>query len=130
MQALFCGNLSKGMKLVGIYHDDIRELIVQHFGPTMLNPLDQRGNETLQFLTLQAPSAAEIYGDIPPECCVILVSGSLTMGIDAVGPYPDRDTAFSNAVALTFGSKTSNFYPIEIAPEYAELRQHIAKILG
>ena len=130
MQALFCGNLSKGMKLVGIYHDDTCERLNQQLGPAMANPLDQKSKETMQFLSLQAPSAADIYGDIALERCVILVSGSLTMGIDAVGPYPDRDTAFSNAVALTFGSKTSNFYPIEIAPEYAELGRHIVKMLG
>ena len=64
MQALFCGNLSKGMKLVGIYHDDTCERLNQQLGPAMANPLDQKSKETMQFLSLQAPSAADIYGDI------------------------------------------------------------------
>ncbi|MDP2248740.1 MAG: hypothetical protein Q8J65_11450 [Nitrosomonadales bacterium] len=132
MKALFSGNLMRGMKLVGVYTDVESEKIARYLSANSSNRslMDCANVEHNQFIELAVPSAAGIYGDIPPNACVILVSGSLTRGISAVGPYPDKTTAFSNAVALTFGSKSSNFYPVEIEPEYDELRVRLSKVIA
>lgn len=132
MKALFSGNLMRGMKLVGVYTDAESEKIAHYLSTDVGsgNLLDCMTLEQNQFIELAVPSAAGMYGDIPYNTCVILVSGSLTRGISAVGPYPDKDTAFSNAVALTFGSKSSNFYPVEIEPEYDEFRARLGKVIA
>lgn len=132
MKALFSGNLMKGMKLVGVYTDTEAERIAHYLSTDSSTgrPGDCANLEQNQFVELAVPSAAGVYGDIAHDACVILVSGSLTRGISAVGPYPDKVTAFSNAVALTFGSKSSNFYPVEIEAEYDEFRAKLAKLIA
>lgn len=132
MKALFCGNLMRGMKLVGVYTDAESEKIAHYLSNEVVDGdlLNCVNLEQNQFVELAVPSTAGIYGDIPYNTCVILVSGSLTRGISAVGPYPDKATAFSNAVALTFGSKSSNFYPVEIEPEYDEFRARLDKVIA
>ncbi|CAG0978072.1 hypothetical protein MTYP_01600 [Methylophilaceae bacterium] len=132
MKALFSGNLMKGMKLVGVYTDAESERIARYLGANSAtgDMLDCVNLEYRQFVELAVPSAATIYGDIARNACVILVSGSLTRGISAVGPYPDRNTAFNNAVALTFGSKSANFYPVEIEAEYEEFRAVLAAVIA
>jgi len=132
MKALFSGNMVVGMRLVGVYEDADCEKISQYLKshPEHTDIMDASHLELTQFLALKPPMAASIYGDIPPDQAVILASGSLTRGLTAVGPYPDRSLALSNAVMLTFGTKSSNYFSVEIDPGYDDLRAKLREILG
>lgn len=121
MQAVFWGNLVSGMKLLGVF-EDARAPIIAH----KLDCLAASDTDCVSLLLpLKAPSAAHLYVNIEPPQLVILLSGSVTRGLQGVGPYPDRQTALSQAVALTFGNPNQNFYAVELAPDLADLRQQL-----
>ncbi|HSH73313.1 MAG TPA: hypothetical protein VK974_09675 [Methylophilaceae bacterium] len=132
MKALFSGNMIKGMKLVGVYADEDCAKIASYLKahPENSDVLDSTHLELTQFVDLTPPMAASIYGEIPQDQCVILATGSLTRGLRAVGPYPDRSVALSNAVSLTFGSKSSNYFSVEIEAEYEPLRVSLKKVIS
>ena len=132
MKALFRGNLSQGMKLVGIYEEEdchvIAHWLAEQF-PQGQNPLDSEAHVSTQFLEIEPKFVANVYGENAPEDRCLLASGSLTRGIKAIGPYPNKSAAMSTAVSLNFGNKSTSYYGLDQAPECAELRALIQGLL-
>lgn len=133
MKALLRGNLSQGMKLVGIYDEEACHLIaawlVQQF-PLGTNSLDSEKHESTQFLEIEPKFVPNVYGENTPEQRCLLAQGSLTRGIKAIGPYPNKSAAMSTAVSLNFGNKTGSYYALEQDESVAELRQQINTMLA
>lgn len=133
MKALFRGNLSQGMKLVGIYEEEdchvIAAWLMQEY-PMGLNPLDSALHESTQFLEIEPKFVGNVYGETTPEQRCILAQGSLTRGIKAIGPYPNKTAAMSNAVSLNFGNKSASYYTLEQDESATELRQQINTMLA
>ncbi|MCB5186520.1 hypothetical protein LG200_00700 [Methylobacillus caricis] len=124
MKALFKGNVIQGVRLVGVYEDEdvaaIEAYMAEQFGQVLPNGEKQ----FYQFIDLIPSSQAAQYGEIPPASRNILVSGSLTRGIVARGPFPARSIALGYAVNLSFGH-TANYYVVDLEPEFAELRDKL-----
>lgn len=131
MKALFRGSLSKGMKLVGIFDSADCEKVAAYMSigfPPNNNLLDNN-REYTQFIDIETRSIVSGYGNSTPSERTLLAMGSLTRGIVTMGPYPNRNAALTNAVALNFGSPNTGYYAIEQAPEYEALRKDIAHML-
>lgn len=131
MKALFRGNLSKGMKLIGVYAlgdcEKVAEYVALAF-PEAGHLLDNQ-REYIQFIDIDTRAVVSGYGENDPEALTILASGSLTRGVNTIGPYPNRNAALSNAVALNFGNRNTGYFAVELAPEYQPLRQAIQHML-
>ncbi|MPS49340.1 hypothetical protein [Methylobacillus sp.] len=128
MKALFRGNVIKGMRLVGVYDDEDQPVIEQYLDQ-LDGPITDNDEKLFhQFVDLIPSSQAEQYGDIPPQSRVILVSGSLTRGIVARGPFPARSIALGYAVNLSFGQMT-NYYVVDQEPEYMPLRDKLYSLV-
>jgi len=124
MKALFRGNVIRGMRLVGVYEDQ-DQAAIDHYMNQLDDPLANNQDRLFhQFVDLTPSSHAAQYGEIPPASRTILVSGSLTRGVIARGPFPARSIALGYAVNLSFGQST-NYYVIDLEPEYAELRDSL-----
>lgn len=129
MKALFRGNVIQGMRLVGVF-DDEDQAAVEEYVSKLDNPVtDNVEKQFHQFVDLTPSSHAPQYGDIPPPARVILVSGSLTRGIVARGPFPTRSIALGYAVNLSFG-QTANYYVIDLEPEFAALRDKLYELVN
>lgn len=121
MKALFRGNVISGMRLVGIYEDEEVAAIETYMAEKFAAAVPNNEKQFYQFIDLTPSSQAAQYGSIPPTSRTILVSGSLTRGIVARGPFPARSIALGYAVNLSFGH-TANYYVVDLEPEFAELR--------
>ena len=129
MKALFRGNVIQGMRLVGVF-DDEDQAVIEEYVDNLDRPVTDNVEKLFhQFVDLTPSSHATQYGDIPPHSRVILVTGSLTRGIVARGPFPTRFIALGYAVNLSFG-QTSNHYVIDLEPEFAALRDKLYALVG
>lgn len=131
MKALFKGNLTKGMKLIGVYALADCEKVADYIAlayPETGHLLDTQ-REFIQFVDIDTRAIVSGYGQSDPEEQTLLASGSLTRGLHSIGPYPNRNAALSNAVALNFGNRNSAYYAVELAPEYQTLRNAIQQML-
>lgn len=131
MKALFKGSLSRGIKLVGIFDSADCEKVAAYMSigfPPNNNLLDNN-RELTQFVDIESRSIVSGYGDSSPSERTLLAMGSLTRGMMTIGPYPNRNAALTNAIALNFGSTDTGYYAIEQAPEYESLRKDIAHML-
>lgn len=129
MKALFRGNVIQGMRLVGVFDDEDQATIEEYMENLDSLETDNVKKLFYQFVDLTPSSNASQYGDIPPLSRVILVSGSLTRGIVARGPFPTRPIALGYAVNLSFGH-SANYYVIDLEPEFAALRDKLYQLVG
>lgn len=128
MKALFRGSVIKGMRLVGVYEDEDQAVIEQYLDQ-LDGPVTDNGEKLFhQFVDLIPSSQSTQYGDIPLQSRVILVSGSLTRGIVARGPFPARSIALGYAVNLSFG-QTANYYVVDQEPEFLTLRDKLYSLV-
>ncbi|MGY1490572.1 hypothetical protein ACW4YW_14275 [Methylobacillus pratensis] len=128
MKALFRGSVIKGMRLVGVYEDEDQAVIEQYLDQ-LDGPVTDNGEKLFhQFVDLIPSSQSTQYGDIPLQSRVILVSGSLTRGIVAWGPFPARSIALGYAVNLSFG-QTANYYVVDQEPEFVPLRDKLYSLV-
>lgn len=129
MKALFRGNVIRGMRLVGVF-DDEDQAVIEEYVDNLDSPVTDNVEKLFhQFVDLTPSSHDSQYGDIPPLSRVILVSGSLTRGIVARGPFPARTIALGYAVNLSFG-QTANYYVIDLEPDFAVLRDKLYALVG
>ena len=128
MKALFRGSVIKGMRLVGVFEDDDQAVIEQYLEQLDGPVTDNAEKQFHQFVDLIPSSQSTQYGEIPLQARVILVSGSLTRGIVARGPFPARSIALGYAVNLSFGH-TANYYVVDLEPEFATLRDKLHSLV-
>ncbi|MFJ5446115.1 hypothetical protein ACIKP9_07735 [Methylobacillus methanolivorans] len=128
MKALFRGSVIKGMRLVGVYEDEDQAVIEEYLDRVDGPVTDNAEKQFHQFVDLIPSSQSTQYGDIPPQSRVVLVSGSLTRGIIARGPFPARSIALGYAVNLSFG-QTANYYVVDLDPEFVPLRDKLYSLV-